>query len=64
MQLMDLNRPNEWALISLLIDVKFSDAQADALMKDLSFFELVGVSQPSPNVPDGNRPCISYHTVS
>jgi hypothetical protein len=48
-QLMDLNRPNEWALISLLIDVKFSDEQANALMKDLSFFERVGVGQQRPS---------------
>ena len=56
---MDLNRPNEWALISLLIDVKFSDDQANALMKDLSFFERVGVSQgilPYPMEPDKRTP--------
>ena len=43
-QLMDLNRPNEWALISLLVDVKCSEEQVHALMKGLSFFERVGVS--------------------
>ena len=42
-QLMDLDRPNEWALISLLIDVRFSKEEADALMKDLGYFERIGV---------------------
>ena len=42
--LMDLSRPNEWALISLLIDVKFPEAEAAALMSGLSPFERVGIA--------------------
>ena len=40
---MDLTRPNEFELISLLIDVKPSKHEEAALLANLSFFERLGV---------------------
>ena len=42
-KIMGLNRPNQWSLISLLVDVKFPPEEEKALMDKLSYFESHGI---------------------